>query len=171
MKLQMFAEAVKGSRYIYLYRVYSDRANSVGQRIAFTKDNTRKVSIGADSTKTKDGSIRTPKEPEIEIEATSILAKDDEFVPSLEECAKANGLVEIWEVNLEEPASASNKFAGTYYQGYITEFDVKSDSDDFVEISMTFGVNGKGVEGDVTVTADQQEATAYTFTDTSKVSA
>lgn len=171
MFLQMFAEAVKGSKYIYLYRVYSNRASVAGQRIAFTKDNTRKISIGADSTNTKDGMIRTPKGAEIEIEATSILAKDDEFVPALEECAKNNGLVEIWEVNLEEPATGTNQFAGTYYQGYITEIDVKSDSEDFVEISMTFGVNGKGVDGDVTVTADQQEASAYTFSDTPRVTA
>ena len=39
-----------------------------------------------------------------------------------------------------------------------------------VEIQMTIGVNGKGADGNVTVTASQQEDASYTFTDTPAVS-
>lgn len=36
---------------------------------------------------------------------------------------------------------------------------------------VTFGVNGTGEKGDVTVTAAQQEVAAYVFTDTTKTGA
>jgi hypothetical protein len=35
-----------------------------------------------------------------------------------------------------------------------------------VEIQITVGVNGKGADGAVTVTDDQQEDASYVFTDT-----
>ena len=40
-----------------------------------------------------------------------------------------------------------------------------------VEVSLTFGVNGTGQKGDVTVTTAQQEIAAYVFTDTTKTGA
>ena len=71
-------------------------------------------------------------------------------------------LVEIWEANLDEPASSgSNKFKGKYFQGYVTELEKTSNAEDMVEVSLTFGVNGTGEKGDVTVTAAQQEVAAY----------
>ena len=35
-----------------------------------------------------------------------------------------------------------------------------------VECSTTFGINGTGADGDVTVSAEQQEIAAYVFADT-----
>ena len=53
----------------------------------------------------------------------------------------------------------------------MTEFEKTSNAEDMVEISLTFGINGKGVKGDVTVTAEQQEAASYVFVDTPKTGA
>ena len=50
----------------------------------------------------------------------------------------------------------------------ITELEKTSNAEDMVEVSLTFGVNGIGEKGDVTVTAAQQEVAAYVFTDTTK---
>ena len=81
-------------------------------------------------------------------------------------------LVEIWEANLDDPASGgSNKFKGKYFQGYVTEVEKTSNAEDMVEVSLTFGVNGTGQKGDVTVTTAQQEIAAYVFTDTTKTGA
>lgn len=168
MKLQRFVEAVKGKKVVYLYRVHENAATVDGAVIAFTTENSRSVSVDADSTVTKDGTIRTPSDPEIEISATSILQKGDSFINTLEAAMKANKLMDIWEANLEEPGVGQNKFKGTYYQGYLTDFEKSSNAEDFVEISLTFGINGKGADGDVTVTADQQEAANYVFVDTPK---
>ena len=171
--LQLFAEgakeAVQGKKIVYLYRVEKNAATKDGTQIAFTTENERTKSKDADSTATKDGSIRTPGTAEVEITATSILAKGDEIIDELEEAMDSDDLIEIWEANLDEPADAGdNKFKGTYFQGYLTEIDKTSSAEDFVEISLTFGVNGNGAKGDVTVSAEQQELAAYVFKDTTK---
>lgn len=166
-KLQLFAEAVKGKRMVYLYRVYSAGETKTGGTLAFTTENSRSVSKDADTTATKDGSIRTPGEAEIEISATSVLVKGDTLIGELETAMLKDSLIEIWEVNLDEPASEGlNQFKGTYYQGYLTSLEKSSAADGFVEVSLTFGVNGNGAAGNVTVTTAQQEAAAYVFADT-----
>lgn len=174
--LQLFTEgakeAVHGKKIVYLYRVEKNAATKDGTQIAFTTENERTKSKDADSTATKDGSIRTPGTAEVEITATSILAKGDEIIDELEEAMDSDDLIEIWEANLDEPADdGENKFKGTYFQGYLTEIDKTSSAEDFVEISLTFGVNGNGAKGDVTVSAEQQELAAYVFKDTTKTGA
>jgi TP901-1 family phage major tail protein len=170
--LQMFAEAVSGKKIVYLYRVKNDAATADAVGLAFTTENERSKSKDADSTVTKDGSIRTPGESEVEITATSILAKGDTLIDKLEDAMDNDSIVEIWEANLEEPAEGGeNKFKGMYFQGYLTEITKTSNAEDFVEVSLTFGINGSGVRGDVTVSADQQEMANYVFTDTKKTGA
>lgn len=168
LNLQHFAEAIQGKKLVYLYRVLEDAATNDAAALAFTTENGKTVSKDADSTTTKDGTIRTPGTAEIEITATSVLVKGDTLVPKLEEALKKDKLIEIWEANLQEPAEGANKFKGTYYQGYLTELEKSSPSDDFVELSLTFGINGEGADGDVTVTTEQQEAATYVFADTGK---
>jgi TP901-1 family phage major tail protein len=167
--LQMFAEAVKGTKIIYLYRILEEAATTDAAIIMFSTEDSISMSKDADSTATKDGAIRTPGEMEIEKTGTSILAKGDVMYGKLVKAMKEDKLIEIWEANLEEPASeGGNKFKGTYYQGYLTEFEKTSSAEDFVECSTTFGINGTGVDGDVTVSAAQQEMANYVFADTTK---
>ena len=170
--LQMFAEAVSGKKIVYLYRIKSKAATADGAALAFTTENSRTKSKDADSTETKDGPIRTPGAAEVEITATSILAVGDKLVTDLEAAMDNDEIIEIWEANLAEPADGgSNKFKGSYYQGYLTEIEITSNAEDFVEVSLTFGINGNGVAGDVTVSAEQQEIANYVFTDTAKTGA
>lgn len=170
--LQLFAEAVSGKKIVYLYRIKSKAATADGAALAFTTENSRTKSKDADSTETKDGPIRTPGASEVEITATSILAVGDKLVTDLEAAMDNDEIIEIWEANLAEPAvGGSNKFKGSYYQGYLTEIEITSNAEDFVEVSLTFGINGNGVAGDVTVSAEQQEIANYVFTDTAKTGA
>lgn len=167
--LQLFADAVKGKKLAYLYRIYKEGATKTAQAIAFTTENSRSVSKDADTTATKDGSIRTPGEAEIEISVTSMLAKDDNFINELETAMLDDELMEVWEVNLESPVeNATKQYNGKYYQGYITSYETTSAADGFVEVSLTFGLNGKGASGSVTVTDEQESAINYTFQDTTK---
>lgn len=170
--LQMFAEAVHGKKLVYLYRILSKAANTAGTALAFTTENERTKSMDSDSTPTKDGPILTPGEVEQEITATSLLAKGDTLVEELEDALDNHELIEVWEANLEEPAGeGANKFKGRYFQGYLTELSFASSAEDYVEASLTFGINGSGAKGNVTVTAEQQEIAAYVFTDTTKTGA
>lgn len=173
MKLQLFAEgakeAVQGKKIVYLFRLFSEASTTAGAIMAFTTENERTKSKDADTTETKDGSIRTPGASEMEITATCILSTGDTMVSKLEKAMDKDELIEIWEANLAEKAeSGENKFKGMYFQGYITEISKSSPSDGFVEISLTFGINGSGAEGDVTVTSDQQEVASYVFKDTTQ---
>lgn len=165
--LQLFAEAVQGKKIVYLYRLLSDAATNAGTTLAFTTENSRTKSKDSDSTVTKDGAIRTPGAAEVEISATSILAKGDTLIGKLEDAMDSDSIIEIWEANLEEPAdTGEDKFNGRYFQGYLTEIEYSSNAEDMVEVSLTFGINGVGARGDVTVDAAQQEIANYVFTDT-----
>lgn len=164
--LQLCAEAVQGKKIIYLFRVLSKAAANAAKAMAFTTENERTKSKDADSTATKDGSIRTPGATETEITATAILAKGDTLAGELEEAMDNDELIEIWEVNLEEPGATDGKFKGTYYQGYLTEFNLTSSAEEHAEYSTTFAINGNGAKGEVTVSAKQQEVTNCVFTDT-----
>lgn len=158
------AEAVQGKKLIYKYRVFGD--TTAAFLVAFTTENGRTVSMDADTTATKDGGIRTPGAPEIEITCDSILKKGDTVIADIEAAMLAGTLFEVWEINLEEPGTGNDKYKGIYYQGYCTELEKTSNAEDFVEISLTFGINGKGATGDCTVTAAEIAAATYTFKDT-----
>ena len=168
--LQMFADAVQGKKIVYLFRVLEQASTDSGTLLAFVTENGRTVSVDSDTTATKDGTIRTPGTPEIEITSTSILKKTDSFIDTLETAMLANKKIECWEANLDEPGTATNsgKFKGKYYQGYITELEKTSAAEDMVEISITYAAEGIGADGYVTVTAEQQEAASYVFADTPK---
>ncbi|GAA0802326.1 phage major tail protein, TP901-1 family [Faecalicatena orotica] len=171
MNLQMFAEAVQGKKVVYLYRIKKDAAASDGTLLAFTTENGRTKSKEAETTATKDGSIRTPGAAEVEVTATTILTEGDVMIDKLEDAMDADELIEIWEANLAEKGSADGTFKGMYFQGYLTSFEKTSSAENYVECSLTFGINGSGKRGDVTVTTEQQEIADYVFSDTKKTGA
>lgn len=172
MNLQLFATPVHGKKIVYLFRCLKDAATKDGVVLAFTTENTITISKDADTTETKDGVIRTPGAPEIEITATSLLAQGDTMYARMKQAMMDDEIVEIWEANLDEPAEGGqNKFKGTYYQGYLTEFEKTASAEDYVECSTTFAINGKGADGDVTVSAEQQAVADYVFKDTTKTGA
>ena len=165
MNLQLFSEAVQGRQIIYLFRLLSEASSEDGKTLAFTTDNSRTVSKDASATATKDGTIRTPGVAEVEISANSILIAGDERLKRFEDAMDDDELFEIWEANLAEPVGGE-LFAGKYFQGYLTQWDMNSAAEDMVDVSLSFGINGTGRRGDVTVTAEQQEEASYAFTDT-----
>lgn len=161
------AEAVQGSKIIYLYRLLKEQTTEDAFRPAFVTEDSISYEKDADSTITKDGAIRTPSAAEIEKPVTCILSKGDTHVKKLKEAMLNDELIELWETNLDEPvAGEENKFYGTYFQGYITSYEKTSNAEDMVEVQMTVGVNGTGKDGEVTVPPSQQEDASYVFVDT-----
>jgi len=168
--LQLFAEAIQGKKIVYLYRVLGEAA-ATGTMMAFATENGTTKSKDADSTATKDGSVRTPGVAETEINATSIMAQGDTIMDKLAAAMDADKVIEIWEVNLMEEGLETNagKYKCKYYQGYMTELEKEANAEDMVEISATFGINGVGKDGYATVTAEQLAQADYVFTDTTVV--
>ena len=159
--------AVTGKHLIYLYRLESEKATVDGTRIALTTEDELSISADADATPTKDGSVRGASTAELEKTMTSLMDASDPMIGKLKSAILNGSLIELWEVNLDKPVSnQTNKYAGTYYQGYLSEFTTSSPADGNVEVSMTVGINGKGADGNVTVDASQQDDEQYTFADT-----
>ena len=163
------ATAVQGKKIIYKYRRLSQQAIEDAWNLGCVTENGRTLSVDADSTATKDGSIRTPGVPEQEITSTSVLVKDDPRPDEIEDAVKNGEKFEIWEINLERPVDgAEGKYHGIYYQGYGTNFELSSNAEDMSELSLTFGLEGKGARGECTVTAEEEEQASYAFEDTPK---
>lgn len=172
VNLQMFAaEAVQGKKIMYMFRVLGDAATTDATALAFVTENERSNSKDSETTVTKDGTIRTPGASEIEITATALLAKGDTMTEKLEDAMNNDEIVECWEINLEEPGTAENKFKAKYYQGYLSEFTLTSSAEEHAEYSITYGANGVGAKGEATVSAEQQEIANYVFADTQKTGA
>ena len=165
---------IKGNRIIYLYRILKDAATDDATAVAFTTENSKSKSRDSDTVTTKDGTIRFPGEVETEISTTALFASEnDAMIDKLEKALDDGDKVEIWEVNMDKPGTSDNasKFAAKYFQGYVTGFELSSNSEDHAEASLDFGIEGKGVDGYATVTDEQQELAAYVFKDTSKTGA
>ena len=165
---------IKGKRIIYLYRILKDAATDDATAVAFTTENSKSKSRDSDTVTTKDGTIRVPGEVETEISTTALFASEnDAMIDKLEKALDDGDKVEIWEVNMDKPGTSDNasKFAAKYFQGYVTSFELSSNSEDHAEASLDFGIEGKGVDGYATVTDEQQELAAYVFKDTSKTGA
>lgn len=175
MNLQLFAasaEAVQGKQIVYLFRVLESAASAAGAILAFTTENENSASADSDSVATKDGSVQKPGAVTVEITGTALVLKGDETTgEKLRDAMLHNKLVECWEADLSNPRSGDNKFAGTYYQGYLTEWTKTSNAEDFAEYSYTFAANGIGAPdggAGITVTTDQQSVASYVFADTTK---
>lgn len=165
---------IKGKRIIYLYRILKDAATKTATAIAFSTENSRTKSRDSDTVSTKDGTIRVPGDVEVEISTTALFASEnDEMIGKLESAIDSGEKVEIWEVNLDKKGTESNesKYAAKYYQGYVTSFELSSNSEDHVEASLDFGIEGTGADGFATVTDEQQELASYAFKDTTVESA
>ena len=176
MNLQLFAtdvEKVKGTEIIYLYRLLSEKSSEAATHIAFSEENELSMKRDADTTQTKDGPIRTPGTPELEITAKSILAKGDTMIKKLKNALLSGEIVEVWRVNLAEEGTDTNagKYEATYYQANVTELTETSNAEDACEVEITFGVQGNGADGYATVSDAQKEAASYAFKDTSKEAA
>ncbi len=165
---------IKGKRIMYLYRVLAESATKDAEGLAFTTENSRTKSRDSDAVATKDGTIRVPGEVEAEISTTALFAdENDEMIAKLEKAIDDGSKLEIWEVNLDKPGNGEDvgKYAAKYFWGYITSFELTSNSEDHVEAALDFGIEGCGDDGYATVTEKQLELAKYAFADTIKTGA
>ena len=110
LDLQMFANPDSGRKIVYLFRVLDSATTDDAVAMAFTTENSNTISKDADSTVTKDGTIRTPGGAELEITATALLAQGDKLYDKLKalgfEVERPGGTFYIFPKALEEDANA-----------------------------------------------------------------
>lgn len=162
------ATPVKGNKLLYLIRILKDKATKPAKIIAFQSEGSTSISKDADTTVTKDGVIRNPGAAEIEISISALLSKGTSDFKDLKKAMLDDEVIEVWEVNMDVKGTATDtdKYEATYYQGYLTNLEKTGSAEDYVEVSITIGVNGKGADGYATVSHEQQEAANYVFADT-----
>lgn len=163
-------QAAKGIDIILLFRLLKDSTKEAAWKLAFQTEHENTKSKDSDSTPTKDGPIRTPGALEIDFSATSILSINDSYVEKLETALDDDEIIEIWEINKAEKGTGedADKYKATYYQGYVTSFGKNPSAENSVELSLEFGINGKGAKGFATLNEEQEEVVQYVFKDTTK---
>ncbi|HEP1490003.1 TPA: phage major tail protein, TP901-1 family [Streptococcus pyogenes] len=177
-------EAKQGFHSILLFRLLKEASSGAATKLAFQTEHEVGKSRDVDGQKTKDGIIQSVGGLEYDFKATSILAKGDELAAKLEKAMENGELVEIWDIDSEEPSKNSdsklasvwgisgstnggnNKYLATYYQGYISSFSAKKNAEENIEIEMEFAINGVGQKGFATLTEEQKAAVQYKFKDT-----
>jgi len=159
-------EVVRGQDRILMFRPVSLASTEAAKKLAFQTEHEVSSSRDVDSTATKDGSVQSLGSIEQEISATSLLAKGSAELEAMEDAFENGEVVAVWDADLSQVGTAPDTFKGKYYETYMTEFSQSANSEDNVEVSMTFAVNGMGQKGDVAVSASIQAAVQYEFKDT-----
>ncbi len=74
-------------------------------------------------------------------------------------------MLEVWDINLADKRS-DNKYGAQYARGYLQSWEVPSEIGKLTEIKTTMNVDQLPVEGEATLTEEQQSAIQYAFADT-----
>ena len=176
MKLNMFDavtyNAVQGKRIIILLRLLDKATAAAAALVPFTTSDSESISADSDTTVTKDGTIVTAGAASVELSKEALMsynAADPDgttTIDDLKDAMKNRKKVEAWVVNLDRPAATSGKYLGTYYQGYLTSFEVEGAAEDLATVSMDYSAEGVGADGECTVDAGTIEIASYVFKDT-----
>lgn len=176
MKLNMFDavtySAVQGKKIIILLRVLEKAAAAAAALVPFGTTDSESISADTDTTVTKDGTLVAAGTASVELSKEalmSIISTDPDgttTIDDLRDAMKTRKKVEAWVVNLDRPGATAGKFMGTYYQGYLTSFEVEASAEDLATVSIDYSAEGTGADGECTVDAATQQIATYVFRDT-----
>lgn len=163
-------EAIHGKNIVFMIRKHADRATKAASSIIFQTDYGRELKADSDATATKDGNVNTSKPASTEVTAALILSTLDDTINTLEEASQKGDLLEIWEVNLQQPVTSStSKYKGKYMQGTVTSLKIAAKAEDLATADVTFSINGEPQSGEITLSAANKQEIDYAFSDTTVV--
>lgn len=153
------AELLSGKNFILFFRKHADQATTDGAKLKFQTEHSFSFEKETEATTTKDGIVNSISDGENTADITSLAYADDtetvEVWKQLRTWFKANELIEVWQVDVDSGTVGGTDFDAEYFQGYITSFEISAPADGNVELSMSYAINGSGVEGTDTLTAEQ----------------
>lgn len=160
------AEMLQGKNKILLFRKL-DEQNTEAAKLVFQTEHTFSYSRSLDRIVTKDGSVVKVGELEAEVSIEAIQSKVDPVRDMLAEAAKKGDKLELWEVTVdEELKNESDQYPAVYAQGYLDSWENTASAEDESTVSSNFIVELEPQEGFATLTAEQEDAVQYAFTDT-----
>lgn len=152
---------IQGMHQFLLYRIYGEKSDAV--KIAQQTSHSVSSSRDVETTATKDGTKRMLGNIEQEIEADVLLSRTQD-VDNLKEAQEQGKRVELWDIN-SMIKNEDGKFGATYYQGYVSEISAEAPTDEGVEVSITFAIEGYGKRGYTSLSEAQEKVLDYAFTE------
>lgn len=158
--------AVHGRTKVLFFRELAKASTDPAKKLVFQTGHTFNYSNDTESVMTKDGAIISNSGVTVEVSINAIQAAGDPVIKFLKDAVLNSTKLEIWEVTIDDSVKTPDgKYPAIYAQGYLNEWEDPADVEDYVEISTTFAVEQKPVEGLATVTEEQAQAIQYVFRD------
>lgn len=158
----MAVEVLNGRNVILFFRERAKHATEDASKLRFQTEHSISKEKESESTSTKDGVIQTISDGENSADITSLAYVDDEATittwEALEDMYDRNALVEMWQADITRATTDNPDVKPTYFQGYFSAFELGAPSDGQVELNYTFAINGNGVKGTDTLSAEQLQA-------------
>lgn len=152
------AEMLQGKSHMLFMRAYKDRATEDGAKLRFQTEHSVSEDKETETIGTKDGNQITINDGESTIDITSYAYNEDDgteaFWKQVHRWFKDNERVEIWDVDVSNTTKEGSVTA-TYYRGYFTSFEQSKPYDGNIELSLSYSIEGNGVEGTDVLTAEQ----------------
>lgn len=165
----MVNEILEGKHKVLLFRKLSDQSQEAA-KLVFQTEHTFSYSRELERIVTKDGGVIQVGDLESEVSIEAIQAKDDPIAQMLRQSVIDGEKLELWEVTVdEELKTEDNKFPAVYAQGYLDSWEDPASAEENASISSNFTVEMEPQFGEATLTAEQQQAVQYAFTDTTSV--
>lgn len=156
-------EAQHGKNFILAFRRLKDASSKAGLKLGLQIEHELKYNRDSDSTATKDGAVVTAGPLEVTLELTAI-STDDEVNRMLKQSVIDGDKIEVWEIDLASK-TAEGKYKALYMQGNLSNWDLPRNVEELVEISTEASIDGVPVEGELTLTEEQENQIAYAFRD------
>ena len=152
------AEMLQGKSHMLFMRAYKDRETEDGAKLRFQTEHSVSEDKETETIGTKDGNQITINDGESTIDITSYAYNEDDgteaFWKQVHRWFKDNEKVEIWDVDVSNPTEEGSVTA-TYYRGYFTSFEQSKPYDGNIELSLSYSIEGTGVEGTDVLTPEQ----------------
>lgn len=152
------AEMLQGKSHMLFMRAYKDRETEDGAKLRFQTEHSVSEDKETESIGTKDGNQVSINDGESTIDITSYAYNEDDgteaFWKKVHQWFKDNERVEIWDVDVSN-STGEGSVTATYYRGYFTSFEQSKPYDGNIELSLSFTVEGTGVEGTDVLTPEQ----------------
>lgn len=157
-------QIAEGVSKVLYFRKIGDATD--GATLVLQQEHSKSYKRDREAVVTKYGRVFKKGSLEDEVSITALQATDDPCYEMLEDSIVEGYAIECWEIDLSKKDESSGKFQGEYRQGWITEWESTSPSEDDPTVEGTMVTFSKRQKGLCTVPeSDLQGILGYVFHD------
>lgn len=158
--------AIYGKDRILMFRKLGDK--KAAAKLALQTEHKWNFERSNNVTKTKDGAVTSDGGLEVKLSIEAVASRDEVNL-MLKQSVMEGFKLEVWDIDLTDK-KANGKYGATYAQGSLANWEVPSNVEELTTISTEMTIDGKPVDGEATLTAEQEAAIRYAFADTTAIS-